>query len=219
MGPWSAQEPGGTPVSGQYTFRNADLAVFKGTRGTLSSNGTYQGELEKIEVQGMAEVPNFTLDFAGNPSRLSTTFAATVDGTNGNTVLHPVKAVLGTSEFEVSGPIERGAIAQGKEIDLGTKSVKGALQDFLRLGVKCSPPPMTGTLAFDGKIRIPPGTTPIIAKLQLNGRFNASRVKFIDPDVQGTMANLSHRAQANPRDHDPAVEGLRRGASVWTMAS
>jgi hypothetical protein len=161
IGPWSAEEPGGTPVSGKYTFRNADLGVFKGIRGTLSSNGKYQGELEKIEVRGTAEVPNFTLDFAGNPTRLSTAFAATVDGTNGNTVLHQVKAVLGTSEFEVSGSIEHGAIAQGKEIDLDTKSVKGALQDFLRLGVKGSPPPMTGTLAFDGKIRIPPGTTPI----------------------------------------------------------
>jgi hypothetical protein len=214
IGPWSTEEPGGTPVSGQYTFRNADLGVFKGIKGTLFSNGKYQGELEKIEVQGMAEVPNLTLDFSGNPTRLSTTFAATVDGTNGDTVLHPVKAVLGTSEFEVSGSIERGAIAQGKEIDLSTKSVKGALQDFIRLAVKGSPPPMTGTLAFDGKIRIPPGVTPIIAKLQLNGQFNASRVKFNSPDVQEKMANLSHRAEADPRDHNPEVEGSLAGHFV-----
>src|SRR3984957_11747977 len=200
-----------TPVSGDYTFRNADLGVFKGISGTLSSNGKYQGELKKIEVQGTAEGPTFTLDFAAHPTRLNTTFTATVDGTNGNTVLHPVKAVLGTSEFEVDGSVERGAIAQGKEIDLRTKSVKGSLQDFLRLAVKGGPPPMTGTLAFDGKIRIPPGVAPIIAKLQLKGQFNASGVEFTSPDVQEKMASLSHRAEADPKDHDPRVEGSLAG--------
>ena len=59
--------------------------------------------------------------------------------------------------------------------------MKGALQDFIRLAVKGSPPPMTGTLAFDGKIRIPPGITPVIAKLQLNGQFNAWAYCFGEP--------------------------------------
>ena len=38
---------------------------------------------------------------------LRTEFQATVDGTNGNTVLHPVRAILGDSAFEVSGAIAR----------------------------------------------------------------------------------------------------------------
>ena len=50
FGPWDRAEPGGTPVSGKYTFRDADLSVFKGIAGILSSDGEYHGSLGHIEV-------------------------------------------------------------------------------------------------------------------------------------------------------------------------
>ena len=214
LGAWVTDDPGGTAVSGQYTFRDADLGVFKGIGGTLSSDGRYQGELAKIEVQGTADVPNFVLKLAGNPVPLRTTFAATVDGINGNTDLHPVQATLGNSRFEVSGSIERGAVAHGKEIDLNTKSVKGSLRDFLRLAVKGKEPPMTGTVEFASKIHIPPGPEPVIGKIHLDGRFDAGDVKFTSPEVQEKMASLSHRAEGDPRDHDPGVAGVMGGRFI-----
>ena len=39
FGPWNSTQPSDTPVSGNYTFRDADLGVFKGIAGTLSSDG------------------------------------------------------------------------------------------------------------------------------------------------------------------------------------
>ena len=211
VGPWRADEPGETPVSAQYTFRNANLGVFKGIEGTLSSEGKYQGQLAKIEVQGAGDIPNFKLDFSGNPAHLRATFAATVDAVNGDTDLHPAEAFLGTSEWKVSGTIQRGAITQGREMDLNVKSVKGTLQDLLRVAVKGEPAPMTGTVAFDSRIRIPPGVSPVMRKLQLNGEFSARDVKFTDPEVQEKIAHLSHRAEADPRDRDPAVEAMMTG--------
>ena len=211
LGAWRAKDPGATAVSGQYTFRNADLGVFKGIKGTLSSDGRYQGELAKIEVRGTADVPNFMLEIAGNPVDLKTTFAATVDGIHGDTDLHPVEATIGNSEFQVTGSIERGAIAHGKEIDLNAKSTRSSLQDLLRLAVRGRKAPITGVVGFDSRIRIPPGPDAVIRKLQLNGQFNASDVKFTDAEVQDKMASLSHRAEGEPRDHDPAVSGLMAG--------
>jgi uncharacterized protein involved in outer membrane biogenesis len=35
FGPWNRTDPGDTPVSGSYDFRNADLSVFKGISGIL----------------------------------------------------------------------------------------------------------------------------------------------------------------------------------------
>ncbi|HWE49207.1 MAG TPA: hypothetical protein VG273_05440 [Bryobacteraceae bacterium] len=214
LGAWVADDPGGTAVSGEYTFRDADLGVFHGIKGTLSSDGKYQGELSAIEVQGTTDVPDFVLDVAGNPVHLRTTFVATVDGTNGDTDLHPAHAVLGNSAFEVSGSIERGAVAQGKEIDLSAKSEKGSLQDYLRLAVKGNPPPMTGNLTFESQIRIPPGPEPVVEKLKLYGRFRADTVKFTSPDVKEKVADLSHRAEGEPKDHDPEVSGYLSGRFI-----
>ena len=67
FGPWDSDEPGLTPVSGSYTFANADLSDFKGLAGILSSEGKYQGMLERIEVDGATDTPDFTLKVSGHP--------------------------------------------------------------------------------------------------------------------------------------------------------
>jgi hypothetical protein len=94
FGPWNQDDPGGTPLSGHYTFSNADLSVFKSISGTLSSSGDYRGQLDRIDVHGTTDVPDFALTKGGSPEHLRTEFQATVDGTNGNTDLHPVHAML-----------------------------------------------------------------------------------------------------------------------------
>jgi len=124
-----------------------------------------------------------------------------VDGTNGNTTLHPVRAVLGRSAFEVSGVIERGALQQHKEIDLTAKTSDGRLQDFLLLAMK-NKPSMTGAIRFDTAVVIPPGEVPIIERLRLRGTFAMGGVRFTSPDVEEKIASLSHRAQGEPENHD-----------------
>jgi len=205
FGPWNEQEPSDTPVAGKYTFRNADLGVFHGIGGTLSSDGEYKGELDTIEVHGTTETPNFSLDTADRPMPLHTEFQATVDGTNGNTVLHPVKARLGNSDFEVSGSIERNALEKHKTIQLEAKGRGAHVQDFLRLSIKSSKPPMVGLVGFESKVVIPPGETPVVTRLQLDGQFRLKGIRFTSADVQGKIASLSHHAQGDPKSEDTNV--------------
>lgn len=205
FGPWNAPRPTDTPVSGKYTFRDADLSVFKGITGTLSSDGTYTGQLDRIEVAGTTDVPAFALTIADHPMPLHTEFQATVDGGNGDTVLHPVRARLGRSDFEVSGAIDRTAPGIRKTIELDAKTGAARLEDFLRLAVKSPRPPMTGAIHFDTKVTIPPGETQVIDRLNLDGSFTLDGVRFTSPDVQGKIAGLSHHAQGDPKDHDPNV--------------
>ena len=200
FGPWNQDDPGSTPVSGSYTFRDADLSVFKGISGTLASDGTYRGELDRIEVNGTTDTPDFSLDIADHPVRLRTSFAATVDGTNGDTDLHPVHALLGDSAFDVSGSIARNAAGTHKEIDLKASARKTGLDDFLRLAVKSPRPPMTGTIAFNTTVKIPPGEKPVIDRIQLDGRFTLNRIRFTSADVQQKIASLSHHAKGEPRE-------------------
>ncbi len=72
FGPWNADDPAFTPVSGNYSFDNADLDPFAGIGGTLSSTGKYTGHLNQLEVQGQTDTPNFSLDPVGRPVPLHT---------------------------------------------------------------------------------------------------------------------------------------------------
>ena len=95
FGPWAAGEPSRTPLRGEYNFAQADLGVFKGISGMLASEGKFVGVLERIDVDGRATIPDFTVKTGGHPVKLETTFHAIVDGTNGNTWLDPVHATFG----------------------------------------------------------------------------------------------------------------------------
>ncbi len=202
FGPWNPDEPGDTPVSGKYTFRDANLGVFPGIAGILASDGQYHGELDRIEVEGTTDVPNFSLTTAGHPMHLQTQFSATVDGTNGNTDLHPVHATLGKSTFDVSGSIERAALETHKEIDLHATAGKTGLEDFLRLAVNSPKPPMTGRIAFNTAVKIPPGSAPVVERLQLDGTFismgsgSPARMSKQKSRASATM----HRANRKPRE-------------------
>jgi len=214
FGPWDAQDPSETPVSGAYTFRDADLSVFHGIAGTLSSDGEYTGKLDRIEVQGITETPNFALTTGQHPMHLHTEFQATVDGTNGNTVLHPVKARLGGSDFEVSGSIDRSALEEHKTILLDAAGRGAKLEDFLRLAVKSPTPPMTGRISFSTKVKIPPGKTDVVDRIQLQGSFGLNGVRFTSADVQSKIASLSHRAKGHPEAEGSNVTADFRGRFV-----
>jgi hypothetical protein len=107
FGPWHIDDPGMSPVSGTYRFAHADLSDFNGIAGTLSSYGKYGGTLRLLTVDGEAMVPDFQLTQFGSKLPLHTNFHARVDGTNGDTYLDHVDAVLGRSEFSTAGKVVR----------------------------------------------------------------------------------------------------------------
>src|SRR6202035_459890 len=115
FGPWSPDDPGQTPLSAEYTFDKADLGVFKGISGILSSAGKFGGVLRKIEVKGKTSIPDFTVTIGGHPLDLETVFSATVDGTNGNTLLHPVTAHLLNTVIVAQGGVVKSKDNKGKE--------------------------------------------------------------------------------------------------------
>jgi len=211
FGPWSAADPAGTPVSGNYTFRDADLGVFPGIRGTLASDGRYTGQLNRIEVQGTTDTPDFALSTGGHPMALHTDFQATVDGANGDTVLHPVRARLGASDFEIAGAIDRVRSGQGKTILLNAKAGRARLEDFLALAVNAPKPPLKGGISFQTRVEIPPGKAAVVERLRLDGVFSLARARFTSDDVQRKIAGLSHHAQGDPNNQDPNIDAAFQG--------
>ena len=114
FGPWVASEPSATPLAGDYTFDEANLGVFKGIAGILSSQGRFEGILQQVTVDGTTDTPDFRLNMSGNRVPLKTKFHAIVDATNGNTFLEPVEARIRGRRSSAAAPW----------LETGTKSAR-----------------------------------------------------------------------------------------------
>lgn len=202
FGPWAIDDPGSTPVSGNYTFTDADLGPFPGIAGELSSTGKYSGVLRSLEVQGVTDTPGFSLDPVGRSVPLHTEFYATVDGTNGDTYLHPVRATLIHSEIIANGSVVRVPEKQGHLITLDVVSPKARLEDLLQLSTKSNQPMMNGLVNLKTKLILPPGKVKVLDKLVLDGEFTVSNGRFASSDVRDKLAAFSRHAQGQPDDPD-----------------
>jgi hypothetical protein len=210
FGPWRVDDPGATPVAGTYEFKNANLADFRGIRGTLSSTGSYQGPLRELTVDGQTDTPDFALTRFGTPMKLETRFRADVDATSGDTRLEPVEATLGQSRFTVRGKIVRASSAGGRnlpeppakghEIALEVDVPRGRMEDFLRLTSSNGKPALSGWLALKASLQIPPGKEPVHQRMQLKGSFVLTDGQFANPKIQDRITELSLRGQGKPQE-------------------
>ena len=202
FGPWQKDDPRASAVSGDYTFQNADLGVFKGIRGILSSAGAYRGVLQHIEIDGKTDTPYFALKRTGAPVHLKTVFHAIVNGTNGDTILDPVDAHFLESEFLCKGGIIKEEGDRGKTVTLDATAKHARMEDILRLVLGDKTPAMTGDVHFNSKIIIPPGHERVLDKLQLKGKFFIESAVFTNSNAEQKIDTLSARARGISKDEE-----------------
>jgi hypothetical protein len=217
FGPWDTSDPGESPLSGNYRFQHADLSAFKGIAGMLASTGTYQGTLRALAVDGEADVPDFRLTHFGAAMPLHTQFRAHVDGTDGDTQLDQVNAVLGSSHFTTqgqivrikqpagaSGPLSPNPVAQaaptegGHVIELKVDIPHGSIEDFLRLTTHTGEPLLTGFVQTHATLHIPPGDQPVDLRIKIDGFFKLDQAHFTEDKIQKHIVDLSLRGQGHP---------------------
>jgi hypothetical protein len=216
FGPWHKDSPRRTPVSGEYTFTNADLSVFKGIRGILSSEGTYDGVLERITVEGWTDVPDFQA--SGNPVHLKTNYHAVVDGTSGDTYLEPVEASFLQSKVIARGKVAGVRDRKGKEVVLDVTVTEARVEDMVAIAVPLEgDPPLSGPIQFTTKFLLPPGDEDVVKKLQLDGQFGVEESTFASK-VQGKVDGLSMRAKGKP-EQQPTEEAEAEFDGEFHMAN
>jgi hypothetical protein len=210
FGPWQADEPSQTPLAASYRFEHADLGVFDGIAGILNSSGSFRGVLERIEANGTTSMPAFALTDVGNGMPLETRFHSIVDGTNGNTLLQPVDATLGTTKIHsVGGVVEREG-EDGRTVELDVAIDAGRLEDILHLAVKGPQAPMTGVMTLRAKFLLPPGKRDAIQKLRLDGTFSVDEAAFTKAKVRDKVEAFSTKARGVKDDTpDPVVSNFR----------
>ncbi len=206
FGPWQADSPRDTPISGTYSFDHADLGTIKGVGGILSSTGEYGGTLDNIVVDGKTDTPDFRVATAGRMVPLHTEFHAIVDGTTGDTYLQPVKAKLLNSWLVANGSVVRTTGPKGHRVELDVVIEKGEIEELLKLAVRTDPPIMTGLVRLKTKFDLPPGEPDFPKRLRLAGNFEVSGAHFTNEKMQGKVDALSMRSQGKPqlaRDNIP----------------
>ena len=204
FGAWADGHPQDTPMSGKYIFDHADLSVYGGIAGILSSKGEFGGVFKHISVSGTTDTPDFVVNSGGQKHRLSTHFDAYVDATRGDTFLNRVEAHLGRTLLLARGSIAGSSGRKGKIADLHLTARHGRIEDILGLFVSASRSPMSGDLSLMARAQIPPGDNSFLDRVKLDGKFGIDDGSF-KPDTQKNVDELSAGARGQNKDDPETV--------------
>jgi hypothetical protein len=201
FGPWHRDEPGDTPLEGVFDFAKADLGVFKGIAGTLSSQGYFGGTLARIDANGESDTPDFTIAVGGHPFPLYVQYQALIDGTNGDTRLNAIDAWFLSSYLHATGAVLDAPKGQhGRTVSLDVAMDKSRIEDLMKMAVKTPSPPMVGGMKLNTKFLLPPGDNDVVDRLRLDGHFWITKARFTNYDVQGKIEELSKRGRGKASD-------------------
>jgi AsmA-like protein len=210
FGGWMDGNPGQTPISGDYTFDDADLGVYRGIAGTLASQGKFEGVLKHINVSGTTDVPDFEVTSGGHKVHLRTHFDAYVDGTKGDTFLNRVEAKFNRTVVVAQGAIAGSKGSKGKQANLHLSEREGRIEDLLQLFVTAPRPPMSGAVSLDAHALLPSGDASFLDKLRLSGNFGVDSGNFTQPDTQLDVDKLSAGARGqNKEDPENVLSNLK----------
>jgi hypothetical protein len=203
FGVWDKEDPSRTPISGQYKFEQANLSVYRGIAGMLSSVGKFNGNLGHIDISGTTDTPNFEVKSGGHPVQLITEFSAYVDARQGDTFLKRVDAHFRKTHVVAEGSIAKSSNGAGKTALINLCTSYGRIQDILALFVKKARAPMSGTVTLGAKVEIPPGDRPFLKKVLLKGGFGIGAGEFSKPSTQEGVNKLSAGARGEKDPPDP----------------
>jgi hypothetical protein len=204
FGPLNLEDLATIPFSGTYKFQNANLSVFRGIAGTLSSTGEFTGRLGEIGIRGTADIPDFEAAKSGHPVHLNSRFRAKVNGTNGDVLLTQVETSFLQTLVASSGSVAGKSGQKGKTTSLDVQVVNGRLQDLLQLFVTTKHPPMNGAMSFKAHISVPAQGKPFLTELNLLGDFGIGEGTFTKPSMQTRVDAMSQSARGEKKDQSKA---------------
>jgi hypothetical protein len=203
FGVWNRSDPGQTPLSGEYTFEQADLSVYEGIAGKLSSQGKFAGTLAHVDISGTTDTPDFEVKSSGHAVELKTQFNAYVDAVHGDTYLKQVNADFLKTHVVAEGSVAGSSDENGKVARIDLRASNARIEDFLHLFAEAKRPPMSGRLSAHVQAQISGGPQPFLRRIKLQGNFGIAAGAFSQPSTQEGVNKLSAGALGEKDMSDP----------------
>ncbi len=204
VGPIRLDDPPRTPLSGRYELTHADLASVNGLGGTVASTGAFHGVLAEIDVEGQADVPDFSLELGGRAVPLAATFDATVDATTGTTRLSRVQGSRLDTAVNASGAVISLPGVDGYSVRFEVEVPQGRIEDVLSLAIHSPQPLLLGDVSLRGSMALPYGDTPVASRLRLEGQFGVEAETLRVQALAEGLQTHSDRAQGHQAQRETA---------------
>src|SRR6478672_5298997 len=203
IGPWKDEKGTvrSTAISGKYVLTRADLSVFKALAGIVFSRGEFSGNLEKLNVTGMTDTPNFEVKESGHPFHLSTQFRGVLDMKTGDLVLPSIEGQLGNTNLIAHASVS----GRPKMVTLDVTHGQGEIQDLILLFSNAKASPVIGPVVFQTHAVLPSEHRPFKERVRLTGNFSINRARFTSENTQKNVDQLSERAEGKKdkeKDYD-----------------
>lgn len=226
FGAWNWSSTGETPLSGEYRFENADLSVFDGIAGKLSSQGKFSGNLSHIDISASTETPDFEVKSSGHPMLLRTQVNGYVDGMHGDSFLKRVVANFWNTQIVADGSIAGSPNGKGKTALFNLRSNQARIEDLLMMFVSSQKAPMSGSATFQARAELPPGSEQFLKRVKLRGDFGIDGATFTSKTQQGidkfSAGARGEKKSSNPENvvtHLTGEENLFKGVATFTNLS
>jgi hypothetical protein len=221
FGPWNVSDPAATAVSGKYKLQNADLSVFDGIAGNLSSEGSFGGSFRQMTAEGDTQTAKFVVAKTGHGLPLNTHFSAIVNAIKGDVTLNQVTARFGKDSITAKGSIARRENGKRSAI-LDLACDRGRIEDTFYPFIHNPRSPLFGDVAFQMHVVLPSGHEPFLKKLELNSTFRIQNARFASHELEERVSMVSsppnHEEKQTSADFQGAVR-LKNGIAQFTNLS
>src|SRR3954464_1673062 len=203
IGPWRDENGRvrSTAISGKYVLNRANLGVFAALGGVVSSRGEFSGNLERLNVAGVADTPDFEVKESGHKFHLNTKFRGLLDMKNGDLVLPSLEARLGNTNLIAHASVS----GRPRTVSLDVTHGQGETQDLILLFSDAKASPVLGPVVFNTQIVLLSEHRPFKERVRLTGNFSINRARFTSANTQKDVDQLSERAEGKKdkdKDHD-----------------
>jgi hypothetical protein len=157
-----------------------------------------------MEVEGSTTTPEFEVTSTHHKLPLQAHFSVAVNAKTGDVLVRNVRAEFGRDEIDAHGTI--GRASGGKRaaiIDLTCE--RGRIEDTFYPFIQSSKSPLTGNVAFQMHVVVPPGHERFLKKIEVQSDFRIDNAKFTNPETETRVSKVSESPdQKNPDDSQRA---------------
>lgn len=191
LGPLHPRNLSETHIAGHFVFDQVRLSELGHLRGTLASNGSFNGPIRGLDAEATANILGFAVG-DGDPEEASGSIHCVVDGINGDVFIKHVEVRSGQTPIQAVGQVAGSPKITKLRIDVE----HGRAEDVLRPFIHGSAP-IRGPVALHARAWLGPTGKPFLSRLRVEGYFDIPAELLTKPRAERSISAFSRRMEHN----------------------